>query len=277
MEFDLFRWKYHFQFVLVTPPEHSNERALQKTSIEIKKRAPSRRKTICGKPPVNRVEDEGPTVTKNTDQNAHIASNLWSKLCKYCDKKICSLMHYANEHADHEVPIARPPPNCATVIRKKAHFNKFSFQMKSKVIAGECPICGKQKSSTKFDWAKHILIHTGNCGSFRAENCFYPIDLKLMSAIHFVAGEKKFMCMDCNTKMDNVYQHSNSCPGKPVNASLSNSKDSIVGFMCNDCNYLQMNQENVVKHMKNEHGYMCPELGANYGKFDLIPSVFKSR
>ncbi|XP_055306030.1 uncharacterized protein LOC129570452 [Sitodiplosis mosellana] len=48
---------------------------------------------------------------------------------------------------------------------------------------------------------------------------------------------------------------------------------SIVGFLCKECNFLQLEGKRVIDHLKKEHGFECPTEKCHYEKLTLVPSV----
>lgn len=55
---------------------------------------------------------------------------------------------------------------------------------------------------------------------------------------------------------------------------VCNSSDrSIVGFLCNECNFLQLEQKRVIDHLENDHGFECPTEKCHYEKVTLVPCV----
>lgn len=58
---------------------------------------------------------------------------------------------------------------------------------------------------------------------------------------------------------------------EPIDVFHRNSNGPLVGFMCRDCNYLQVKHTRMIKHLKNEHGYIKPMENHHYRSYTLVP------
>lgn len=204
------------------------------------------RKTVCyEKPPINMANSSKCLNTQNTEPNMYATNSLYRSLCVLCSKKKNNIVaHYVRDHPAEEVFISRPTPKMAQIIRKSI----ISFQSEGGKLTGNCVFCEETKTFQKNGWAQHLLTHT---------------------------GEKTFFCTICNSKFKSLSDHSKMCAGEPSNIYLSNSTRDVVAFMCFDCNYIQFGRDNMIKHMKNEHGYLrCTET-LHYGKVTLVSSLSK--
>lgn len=66
-------------------------------------------------------------------------------------------------------------------------------------------------------------------------------------------------------------KHGSGCSGDIVRIYNENTSDaSVIGFMCNECNYLQISRERIVKHLEIEHGFLGPSEINHYRKLKLI-------
>lgn len=209
----------------------------------------NRRKTICfTKSPFDVDEtDNVPkrTIISNNNAKMHATNSFYTSFCVLCDKKKnISVTHYLQSHPDHEVFIARPSPKVATKIRSQ----KIVFKSQRGMLSGFCAFCEQLSQRPKSGWAKHLLTHT---------------------------GEKTFNCTTCGKNFKYLNEHDSQCSAKPVNIYLANSKNDLVAFMCNYCNYTQFHRDNMIKHMKNEHNYQNPDEKLHYGAYALIPAPVK--
>lgn len=236
-----------------TAPVKPTAATESKLAQAMKNRHSELRKTVCAQRPKPETDENEDNLAgmyrKNIDRNIHVknvASRSWCELCKKPHTFL--VVHYVRWHPDHEVPISRPSPKMAHQLRQQSH--QFT-QIKGK-ISGICLFCEEVKSMPKSKWAQHLIIHT---------------------------GEKYYSCLACDTSFKNRCDHPNTCDGKLVNIYMANSECNIDGFMCKDCNYLQLNRSNMVKHLQYEHGFKGPEVKLHYEQLTLIrePPVAKSK
>lgn len=245
-----------------TPLENSN----QKWEKAMEKRHSNARKTVCfarnsieNAADINEMSDyddsDGNTdafstlYKKNTNQEMYASNSLYRTSCTICKKvkEPFLVCHYKKCHPDEEVPIARPSPIMASKLRLQ---NQLFVQNADK-IEGNCYFCETTKSMSKSSWEKHLLTHT---------------------------GERKFYCTECETRFEQQQHHDKECPGKPANIFHLNSPTGILaGFLCKDCNYLQIHREQLVNHLKNEHGYVDPREHYHYNQFTLVPSFVAAK
>lgn len=208
--------------------------------LGMKKRRSAGRQTVDSRPA---PEDEPMVnaVRHNTDQQMYAKNSLYEKLCVLCNKKQRDLVpHYVKEHPDSEVLIARLSPGKAIDLRTQSA----QFEKAGKKIKGPCFFCEENKSMGKTDWERHLLTHT---------------------------GESLFNCTVCRTGMKSAREHDKKCDGQAVRIYHENASDgSVFGFMCYDCNYLQIGRERMVKHLIKEHGFNEPTEAVHYRQLKLI-------
>lgn len=180
---------------------------------------------------------------KNTDKMMYATNDLAKKWCKLCNQpQKYMVAHYVKEHQNYEVPISRPSPNMAKKFREQTlEFVKSN----NNKIKGICLFCDENKCMLKYQWAAHHLTHT---------------------------GEKMFVCDTCNSTFKAKGDHKKNCIQKPVNIYTMNINDSIMCFICKDCNYLQLYHGNMIKHLKNEHQFN-DKFETGFEQFMLIPDV----
>lgn len=222
-----------------------------KLARAMKKRHSSTRKTICVSRMQLAEDEDDPVVVyrQNTDQKMHAANDKARKWCVICKKPQKHLVaHYIKMHAEYEIPISRPSPQHADQLRQQRH----KFTHAKSMINGICLFCDEMKSLAKNRWADHYLLHTGE-------------------------KDKKFICFTCDklfrTQSDN--DHKQMCEGELINICFGKAGHAVSGYMCNDCNYLQFHRGNMIKHLKNEHGYVGPEEKCQYNRFVLVADRIK--
>lgn len=95
-----------------------------------------------------------------------------------------------------------------------------------------------------FCWCRHLLTHT---------------------------GEEMFHCTSCQAQMKTKSEHdAKVCKTSVVNVFESNEDGSLVGFMCNECNYIQVSRGRLIKHLENEHGYQHSSEPHNFREWVLV-------
>lgn len=194
---------------------------------------------------INSTENSSIQSTpKNTDPERNAKNTAYQKLCLFCDTESNQLVsHYVNQHPEHEVPISRPSPELAELLRSQ----EASFTIGAVVIEGICYFCDEAKTMTKSDWEEHYLQST---------------------------GESNFACSNCDAKPKRKNDHDQNCLGTVSRIFKINSKDaSLMGFMCKDCNYLKIHLSAIKKHLKDEHGYESSEERQHYEKVLLVPDL----
>ncbi|XP_055326720.1 RE1-silencing transcription factor-like [Sitodiplosis mosellana] len=227
----------------------SHEAVIESKNVvkSMKNRHSLSRKTICVQRPRMRLaelnDDKLVNIVhrRNTDQRMYVKNEdfhkKWCGLCKKPQKHF--VPHFVREHPESEIPISRPSPTMANLLRQQAQ--KFTQHKGS--LTGICLFCEESKSLPKYRWVVHFLVHT---------------------------GEKMFRCETCDATYKHKTEHT-TCRQEPVN--IHSGRDSVMGFICKDCNYTQLYRGNIIKHLENEHGYVGPEEKCHYEKVQLVPDL----
>lgn len=186
------------------------------------------------------------TVWKNTNRQMYWSNPLYRKCCVLCNEINHHLVsHYGKQHPEHEVVIARLSPTTADSLCQQNQ----RFEMSRTKITGLCYFCEKRKEMTKSNWSKHILTHT---------------------------GEKMYKCRECDGTFKIKAEHSTAvCGGQSTTIYALNSENdaALTGFMCNVCNYLQINQQKIITHLLREHGFDKSKNHQYFDKVWLIPDM----
>lgn len=231
----------HEQSVLTTP---NRARSRQEKAME-KRKSKVRRTIAFERPDLDDIDDDNENernIVKNTNRNMYYANSLYRSLCNLCNKKEIRLVpHYLKQHPECEVLIARPSPAMANGIRAQSQ----PFVLHNRLISGRCCFCEEIKSTTKIGWMNHILTHTGE-------------------SMHF--------CTGCDTSFKQKSSHA-KCGTTNFKTifELNGSNDAINGFMCKECNYLQIDRDRLVKHLTSQHDYSSSEVDEYCEKITLIP------
>lgn len=180
----------------------------------------------------------------NTNRDMHCKNPLYQTQCQLCNKSDRFLtQHYMKHHPDHEVLLARPSPSMAQRLRSKIDTIKVNTK---KQLVAFCYFCEEVRNLARIGWAGHILSHT---------------------------GEVRYACSGCNAEFASKKHHNyEACSKQPIDIYTKNASDgSLVGFMCNECNYFQINRERVIRHLENEHGFIKTKENHHFGKHILVP------
>lgn len=216
--------------------------------IGMQKRKSILRKTIAVERPtiedINVDDKNEQSVEKNTNRSMYYANTLYKSLCSLCNKKDLRLVsHHLKHHPNHEVPIARPSPIFADRLRAQSQ----PFDLYKNKISGVCFFCEEIKTSYKSQWSTHILTHT---------------------------GESQHFCTGCDTYFKQKCAHSKCKPQQFVSIyELNGSSGALEGYMCKDCNYLQIGKSQLEKHLSSQHNYNLSEMDEHYEKVTLIPDL----
>lgn len=173
--------------------------------------------------------------------NCHNRMKVPCKLCSFNGKII--IQHYNTAHPDQEVLIARFSPATAEKVIRDAAVNNYDeiqpfdiweIKNRRKKFNFECHFCQSIFVDNSENFYDHIATHT---------------------------GEYRWACTICSFKTTTIkclrghahYVHSMSLSNPkplwpaPPNYSL------LFGYICADCNFVQLNRERVQNHVKNYH------------------------
>lgn len=88
-----------------------------------------------------------------------------------------------------------------------------------------------------------------------------------------------YTCNGCGFKGKRIIDHEN-CHNVPVSIYDANATDgSLVGFICNKCNYVQIGEDRMHTHLQEEHGYDALDVknGRYYKKVMLVASPYPNQ
>lgn len=185
---------------------------------------------------------------RNDDKRIYYANEKYRhEKCVLCgvSNRHSMVSHYVTKHPKDEVFISRLSPAFAKHATSTPLKPAFNEKME---ISATCYFCESEKNLRPSSWAAHILTHTG-------ERDYYCDEHGPVSLNHKCTGKKKVFEYDF-------------------------VDDLLSGFMCKECNYVQVQEKNLIKHIKTTHkhrlGYfdrfyqeihfvsrqMCPPLSA---------------
>lgn len=193
--------------------------------------------------------------SENGNKNIYAKRSENKSKCRICGQVMIGRLmvsHYVKNHPNSEVLISRLSPKMAKKVRDQSVRFRFERAGVRTAIVGLCYFCGEEKMFQKSYWLTHFCKHT---------------------------GEQLFHCTKCDMKMTGKENH--KCSRSEIEIIHEGSEQfdrrrgwSISGYMCNECNYLQLTKSKLEHHIKNEHiGFK-----ATYKKLVLVkdPSIFKS-
>lgn len=193
---------------------------------------------------LNMIEVSSDGIPKNTNCEIYLSQPqsdiaLTCVLCRKVAKRIVS--HYKTAHQQHEVYVSRLSPQM--VLNTK--LQPFSSEKTGKhYLKAKCLFCETDRMFPLTYWKYHIRSHTGEYDNF----CH---------------GCKKVVCFR---------QHCGQAT-HCINTDVGRDEPNITGFICLHCNYVQIREENIQKHLMNEHGLGQLDCWQWYESLVLVPSV----
>lgn len=178
---------------------------------------------------------------KNTDKSMYLCGEN-GQFCPFCQKHYKRLVnHFKRDHPNSEVFCSRISPKMIEdTTNGKNVFTKF-FKGTAQYLRAICIFCEEQKEFTPYYWIDHIRSHTGEYGN---------------------------RCMVCS-ELCCFYTHCGMSTTRIHPFNLS--KRAFEGFRCLDCNYVQIDEENMKNHLYNEHGFT--DIENTYEEFEFIPAL----
>lgn len=163
---------------------------------------------------------------KNTNAEMYASNPLFNKHCVICDAQPLHLLnHYATDHASYaEVYIARMSPK----MLQMATAGKLNIKNVNNTCQLICYFCEKIFNKlTRRRCLEHYACHMG----------------------HLL-----YTCSKCSKSFNNSSDHRWHCSGdyKQI-IQLTWKENYLYGFLCKLCNYIQLTEENLIKHLINEH------------------------
>lgn len=153
--------------------------------------------------------------------------------------------HYKKFHKESEVFLSRLSPTMAESIKhqqkRKTYFTpKIPFDH----IKSKCYFCNDVKGFDYIYWEQHLSTHT---------------------------GEYLFYCAECNEETSNAGNHVHAQSTKRKEKP-HNFMNDLIGYICLDCNFIQIKRENMIKHLRKEHEFEKEILSSKYQAVILLPS-----
>ncbi|XP_031631956.1 zinc finger protein 808-like [Contarinia nasturtii] len=110
-------------------------------------------------------------------------------------------------------------------------------------IRAFCFFCEQTMEESLDAWKVHLLKHT---------------------------GEKEYYCSGCHTELSSK-DSPEHCMGHVIRETFSDA--NLQAFMCNICDYIKVNNNEVIEHIKNDHTKSMQGASDHVKKVTLIPNV----
>lgn len=119
------------------------------------------------------------------------------------------------------------------------------FERQNEVIDGACLLC-KDKLSLSYDaWKLHLVCHT---------------------------GESRLYCTTCSLPLLPKSDHTNCSPPIDVFGS-QDAYTALEGFICTICDYMKINDYDILHHLQKDHNDNCTHFGVNVERVTLVPDL----
>lgn len=191
---------------------------------------------------------------KNIDIQNHFqhTKSTQCQLCGFIGKYIVE--HYMQEHPTSEVFISRVNPDVAKEIQSNPNFKGGTVcnpkLLNHSKITDKCKFCLQEFALKRRGWKLHIMEHTGE---FKCKSC------KVSSA-----NPK-----DTKTFFDK-YPHKKSCEKKKFSSDETQfNAGCLDAYMCQACNFVQLQKSNVEKHIEAQHD----DINIEILRFDIVGFV----
>lgn len=158
--------------------------------------------------------------------------------CKVCydPPGISLISHYVNMHPDEEVLNSRLSPEAASCLRSSTDFPKCQLirpedgsNSGSLLYKQFCYFCNANRAQSKQCWISHLVRHTG----------------------YF-----DYKCSGCSRKFSTRAQyHTCGVPNSSIEKIIQPvfEQDNITAYVCELCNYVRFYEDEIKRHLDNEH------------------------
>lgn len=127
---------------------------------------------------------------------------------------------------------------------RKRHYSASICEENVRKMRALCYFCEEMKEYTPEYFYAHIRSHTGEYAHYECSICKKRISFKTQKCCDLLPNIKS---IDCRST-------------------------EFTAFICLKCNYIQINEENIIKHLKNEHE--IEDLNEQYLRVALLPSFY---
>lgn len=168
---------------------------------------------------------------RNIDRNMYLRKLDCPQSCVLCGQDM-HVDHFIKSHPQHENFLSRLSPEMMEI----AMTGPLLATNAAKAYEAKCLFCNTNniERRTKLEWLLHFTSHTGeymyNCASCRK-----------------IKRRSQTRCCGSNAKRFRSFTYDHNIPG----------------FACKLCNYVQLSQDNVHKHIRNQHGMNETDIDDN--------------
>lgn len=179
-------------------------------------------------------------VPKNTNRDLHFKHKN-SGVCIVCRKHMKLMVsHLKTVHPNQEVFVSRFSPQMADVARNGGNRVETFTKNSIRYISAMCFFCEMTKDFMPQYWIMHQRSHTGEY------------------AHH------------CNSCKKNVCFHQHCGIATECRDIIDLKTTDLMAYICRDCNFVQIREKNMHKHLANEHGFS--DYRQRYDKIMLLPA-----
>lgn len=180
-------------------------------------------------------------LVKNIDKDL-FQNSAKAKVCPICNGKYARMVpHFKSAHEEFEVFVSRISPEMCEMMKNAQVKAARYMKVGAHYMRATCAFCEKEKNFSSYYWITHVRGHTGE----------YPNECRICS------------------KMTNAYAH---CGGPTERKNVFDLKTTdLSAFLCELCNFVQLDEENMVGHLRNHHG--IHEIGDQYSIITLLPAL----
>ncbi|XP_031626535.1 uncharacterized protein LOC116342884 [Contarinia nasturtii] len=189
------------------------------------------------------VRNQGESQLKNIDKTLFFNS-IKAKTCQICHRCYTLMTaHYKKVHPNHEVLVSRISPEMAKDVE---NLNRSFLTPEKNIFAAFCIFCETQHSYRLQYWIDHIRSHTGEYG---------------------------YKCSIC--EKDHSFDRNICCGQLPnIKYPFDLRFEDLTAFMCRKCNFVQINEQNIQKHLRNEHE--IEHINGHYKQIILLSALSKT-
>lgn len=185
----------------------------------------------------------------NTDKMMYPNNRERANVCVFCCESFTNIVnHYKKKHSGEEVYVSRIAPKMAHRLRGD-YFSRFEASCEKRgsswKLRAKCFFCEFDRSFSLSYWMDHIRIHTGE---------YSRMCIDLFCGTNVMA---QFHC-GLPTEMAEVRHH-----------NLATA--DLMCFICKHCNFVQLEQKNMDRHVIKQHG-KDKEIEGHYDRIVLLPS-----
>lgn len=183
------------------------------------------------------MEFSGP---RNIDKSLYLSSDS-AKTCPLCG--VCyvrMVSHFKTMHSNSEIFVSRISPQMVDQLDNSTlSYIKYAKQT-GKYLQATCIFCEKERNFSGYYWTDHIRSHSGEY----ANVCILC---------------QKSVCFNnhCGMNTDRKVVH-----------DLFN--DDLYAYLCTECNYVQLNEKNLLNHLERQHNFS--DFSSRYRQIKVLPS-----